>query len=49
MAGVPKVPPAPEFVSANTNSITIDVLESENANGSPISRYQIWRDIGENV
>ena len=37
------------FVSADSTTVTIDVVVSTEANGSPIKAYQIWHDIGENV
>ena len=48
-AGVPGEPPAPIFVEADSTSVTIDVQPSVDANGSPITLYEIWHDIGENV
>ena len=46
-AGVPEKPPKPLFVSADSTSVTIEILRSNFANGSPISEYQIWRDKGQ--
>jgi len=48
-AGAPLPPQIPQFVSADSTSITIAILPSINNNGSPIYEYQIFRDIGENV
>ena len=45
----PKMTLPPVFVSASSNEVTIDIVESEDANGSPIYAYEIWRDIGENL
>ena len=49
MAGVPERPPPPVFVSADATSITLEVSPSRDSNGSPILRYELWRDSGDNL
>lgn len=38
-AGVPLKPHSPVFISADATSITIEILQSDDANGSPITEY----------
>jgi len=48
-AGVPKAPPAPLFLEADSTSVTIQVLETQDNNGAPITAYEVWRDNGDNL
>jgi len=48
-AGVPVAPPAPLFLWADSSTVTIQILPTLDNNGAPVSRYQVWRDNGENL
>lgn len=47
MAGVPDSPLEPTYVSSDSTSITVQLYESPNINGSPIINYKIVRDAGD--
>jgi len=48
MAGSPQAPPQPTYVSSTSTTITIQIQATLSTNGSPITRYEIWRDLGSN-
>ena len=48
-AGVPKPPPAPLFLSADSTSVTIQILPTQDNNGAPVLAYKVWRDNGDNL
>ena len=42
----PGKPPAPTYVSSNSNSITLQLYPTAETNGLTISRYHLYRDQG---
>jgi hypothetical protein len=44
----PSAPPAPIFVSADQTTITLQFERSADNGGSPITKYELWRDDGLN-
>lgn len=46
---MPKSPPAPLFISADSTSVTIQILPTLDNNGAPVQSYQVWRDNGDNL
>lgn len=47
MAGVPDAPLEPTYISSDSTSITVQLYESPNINGSPITNYKVVRDSGD--
>lgn len=45
----PSIPPAPQFVSASTTSVTVNLFYSEDDNGSHIKLYELWIDQGNEL
>lgn len=44
---MPDAPPKPSYVQSDSTSITVQLYDSENINGSPITQYKIVRDDGD--
>jgi hypothetical protein len=49
MAGVPTAPPTPTYISSTDTSITVQFYTTSNSNGSPITSYEVWRDLGDGM
>ena len=49
MAGVPEAPPKPSYISSTDTTITVQLYETQNSNGSPITGYELWRDEGDDT
>lgn len=46
-ASVPKAPPAPEYVTADSSSITLSLLNTQDDGGSPIIDSKLYTDQGD--
>lgn len=45
-ASIPDAPPAPIFLTATDTEINLQLIETQNANGSPVDFYELWRNDG---
>jgi hypothetical protein len=46
MAGVPRQPLKPSYISSTDTTITVQLYPSPDTNGAPIQGYRLYRDIG---
>jgi hypothetical protein len=49
MAGVPDAPLKPTYISSTDTTITVQLYESMDSNGAPITGYVLYRDLGDNL
>jgi hypothetical protein len=49
MAGAPTAPAMPTYISSTDTSITVQFYATSNSNGSPITGYEVWRDLGDGM
>jgi len=43
---VPNKPPVPVYISSTSNSITMQFQQTDDSGGTPVLRYKIYRDAG---
>jgi len=46
-ANVPNKPPVPMYVSSTTTSITMNFQQTDDSGGTPVIRYKVYRDAGD--
>jgi len=46
-ANVPNKPPVPVYVSSTTTSITMNFQQTDDSGGTPVIRYKVYRDAGD--